>query len=174
MTELLEPESVTELVTKLTYRLAQPIDLAAVISLFGEMLVELEPLGHDILPTPRNIVTFADYVFAPALESDQHGVVLAVVGHDVIGASFFTPEPLHLDTPGKRAMAHGIYVHPTYRGQSIARKLQAIAHARLQDLGFTDLISMVVVANQAGLASAKAGGATITGYMTSVSLKGDS
>lgn len=169
MTDVLD-SSVT---TDVTYRLATPYDLPDIMHLFTQMLLELAKVSHDVLPTERNLVVFSDQVFAPALERDEHGIVLAESGLDAIGATFFTPEFVVLESKGKRAVAHGIYVEPHTRNQGIARHLQAIAHARLQDLGYTSLVSVVMEHNKAGLASAQAAGARVVGYYTSVDLKGD-
>lgn len=156
--------------TTISYRAAGLDDLAEIVSLFGRMLQDLQPLGHDILPTERNIVLCADHIFAPALLSDNHGIVLAMDGSEIVGASFFVPDQTPFQVKGKRSVAYGIWVDPGYRKRGIALALQEIAHNRLKERGFDSLISVVVYNNKAGLASCRKAGAKITGYFTTVYL----
>lgn len=153
------------------YRLATPADELHIITTFSKMLRELEPLGHNILPTDRNIDLFWQHIFAPALERDEHGIVVAFTEGECIGATFFTTESTKLDVTHRLATAHGAWVAPEHRQQGIAKRMQDIAHRRLADLGYERLISTVVNANKAGLRSAQAAGAEVIGYFTSVNLE---
>ena len=153
------------------YRLATTSDELHIITMFSAMLRELEPLGHDVLPTDRNIDIFWNHIFQKAILEKRHGIVLAIAGDQPVACSFFTPDYNDIDTPPGRAVAHGIWVYPEYRRQNIAYHLQAIAHGRLKELGFNKLVSVVVKRNEAGLGSALAGGAQVIGYMTSVNLE---
>lgn len=155
---------------RVTYRVATPADELHVVTLFSRMLTELEPLGHDVLPTEANIDYFWEFVFLPALDKGTHGIILAFVDGDCVGATFFTPEFQELDVRGKRAIAHGQYVLPEHRRNGISWSMQQMAHSRLSKLGYTSLISCVMHDNVAGQRAAQEAGAVITGYLTTVNL----
>ena len=165
----------TDTTTSFTHAFATEADLTDVCVAFYAMLAELAPLGHDVLPTKRNAAWFGTNVFGPALDDGDHGIVLARDDDGAcIGCTFFTPERSELElTPG-RAIAHGIWVAPEWRREGLALLLQDVAHQRLRELGYTQLISNVVAGNVAGLKSAQKAGAQITGYMTTVYLGGES
>lgn len=162
----------TEPTTRLHYRPATEGDQLLVTAYFSRMLRELEPLGHDILPTEDNVAYFWGEVFEPALKSGEHGIYIAFAQDDPIGCTFFLPEQTVLDTPRKRAIAYGIWVEPDWRRLGVALRLQMHAHGRLCELGYEELVSNVVANNAAGLGSAQAAGAQVVGFMTSVRLKG--
>jgi RimJ/RimL family protein N-acetyltransferase len=164
----------TATLTDFTHALATEADLAEVVGAFLEMLRELAPLGHDVLPTRHNAAWFGAHVFEPALSDGDHGIVIARDNDgQLIGCTFFTPERTDLQVTPGRVIAHGIWVSPEWRGQGIALLLQDIAHASLRTLGYTQLISNVVAGNEAGLKSAQKAGAQVSGYMTTVYLGGD-
>lgn len=158
-----------------TTALATTDDLTDVCTAFHSMLHDLAPLGHDVLPTRHNVAWFAANIFEPALQGEDHGIYLARSdAGECIGCTFFTPDPTPLDTPVGRVTAHGIWIHPDHRRQGLALLLQDEAHQHLRQLGYTSLVSNVVAGNIPGLASAKAAGARVTGFMTTVELGGRS
>src|ERR1043165_217657 len=97
------------------------------LTCFSKMLRELEPLGHDILPTDHNLDFFWDQIFAPALDTGEHGIMLALADTEVVGASFFAPARSQVDVPPGRAIAYGLWVDPEWRRQGIAKGLHAAA-----------------------------------------------
>jgi hypothetical protein len=154
----------------ITYKFAGEGDDLRVIRSFSAMLKELAELGHDVLPTEANLDFFWEFVFEPAIRSGKHGIVLAIDDHDCVGALFIVPERSRIQTPENRAIAHGAWVDPTHRKLGIALKMQEMSHARMKELGYTQVISAVVSENAAGLASCRRAGAKITGFVTTVYL----
>jgi hypothetical protein len=138
-----------------TCRLAEPDDLPGIMSLFARMLQELEPLGHSILPTERNLVLYMDHVFGPALDRDKHGIAVATIGTDLVAATFFTPVQTAFDMPPGRVTTHGIYVSPEQRHSRLVIQLLKLAKDRLRALGYTTLINFVLHTNAGGMALAR-------------------
>jgi GNAT superfamily N-acetyltransferase len=143
------------------------------MTMFARMLHELQEVGHNVVPTERNLRIYWDQVFGPALELGKHGIVIALHWDRPIGCTFFTPDIGGLDSPGKLAVAHGTWVDPRHRREGLAKQMQAYAHARLRDLGYTQLVSVVMKENVAGLRSALSAGAEVVGHYTSVNLQED-
>lgn len=154
----------------ITYRLATPDDELHVITAFSAMLRELEPLGHDVLPTEGNVTLYWHRVFEPALHRNQHGIVLAFSGETCVGAILITPYTGVAETLPHTAIAYGEYVHPGYRRQGIGLHLQELSFERLRELGYVRVTSTIVADNVAGLHSHKKAGARVTGVVTTVDL----
>lgn len=156
---------------ELTYRLAELSDQGCVRKAFQAMLEELAPLGHDILPTEKNVHLFWNRVFGPAISVNLHGIELALAGIECIGATFFAPEITHFNAPLGRVMNYGVWVDSKWRRQGIAWRLQSLAHGRLKELNYTSVWSTVLKGNEAGLASCLSAGSEIVGYLTRVTLE---
>lgn len=156
--------------TTIIYRLARAEDELHLTTLFSRMLRELEEVGHNIPPTEHNILLFTT-LFMGAIERGEHGIALAFTSGECIGATFFLPDTSGLEMVGKLAVAHGAYVTPEWRGRGVAKRLQSLAHTHLANFGYTSLVSVVMKGNTAGLASATAAGAEVTGHYTNVNLQ---
>ncbi len=155
---------------QLHYRLATLEDELHITTAFSRMLRELEPLGHDVLPTNDNVSAYWEKVFKPALEAELHGVVLAFSGGECIGATLYTPEVIDLDVPPLRVTAHGLYVVPGWRAKGVAGALQKMAHQHLACLDFKCIVTHILLANGNGLANAVREGYKHAGYVVRLNL----
>jgi GNAT superfamily N-acetyltransferase len=115
------------------------------------MLRELEPLGHDILPTCHNVDLLYDNYFLPALTAGEHGLVLATIEGGCIGAVFMVPERGVLEVPKDRAIDWGCYVVPAYRRQGVATELRQMAMRQLRRAGIKQVVTNILTRNKAGL-----------------------
>lgn len=167
MMEILQPSASVETVQ---CKLAGDGDDLRVTRSFLAMLRELELLGHDVLATDKNVDLFWEHIFEPSIRKQDHGIVLAVHDHECIGALFIVPELTRVQTPGRRAIAHGAWVDPSFRRRGIALQMQEMSHARMKELGYRSVLSTVLSENTAGLASCRKAGAIITGFSTVVYL----
>lgn len=151
-------------------RLATQDDLPALQSLYARMLRELAPMGHDVLPTPHNLVIYTDYIFAPALATGQHGIFLALAGDTHIGAVWATPEQTMFEMcHPKRVITHGLYVEPEWRGSTIALRLLSQMRRRLKGLGYKTLVHYILTLNQPMQRLVRRGSApTGTQYITPI------
>lgn len=152
----------------ITFKLAGEGDDLRVINSFKAMLIELEELGHDVLPTDYNVAFFWEHVFEPEIRASKHGIVLAIDDHECVGALFIVPERTRIQVAPGRAIAHGAWVRPDHRRNGLALEMQRQSHERMRQLGYNEVISSVVSENSAGLASCRKAGAKITGVLTTV------
>lgn len=154
----------------ITFKLASEGDDLRVMNAFKSMLIESHELGHDILPSDYNVSFFWEHIFEPEIHNGTHGIVLAIEGHECVGALFITPERSRIQTDKVRAIAHGVWVNPSHRRMGIAYDMQLEGHRRMRELGYAQVISSVVSQNSAGLASCRKAGAKVTGVLTTVYL----
>ena len=166
------PVECSETATAVSYRLATPTDELHIITAFSRMLQELEPLGHDVLPTEANVDLFWERVFLPALASGRHGVALAFAEGECVGALIATGEKTPVQVPAGRATLHALWVHPTHRQQGVATALHERAAEALLTAGYTQLLSHVLMRNGAGLQTQFRAGARPLAYLTCIELKG--
>lgn len=154
----------------ITFKLAGEGDDLRVINSFKAMLIELEELGHDVLPTDYNVSFFWEHVFEPEIRSGKHGIVLAIDDHECIGALFIVPERTRINTPKGRTIEYGIWIRPDHRRNGLSIELQQFGQQRLREFGFNQILSNVISNNVAGLASCRKAGAKIIGVVTAVSI----
>ncbi len=166
------PSWVRTYLPPITYHPATPADELHILAAFSAMLRELEPCGHDVLPTDNNVDRVYEGLLLPAMVANRHAIYLAFDGPRCVGATFCVPEPAGFDGPLGVVTSYGLWVHPDYRRQGIAGELQDHAHRKLRLLGFTALRSTVLVSNANGLANCQRQGYRHVGYLVELDLKG--
>lgn len=152
-------------------RPAKPRDEISVKTLFFDMLRELEPFGHDILPTQKNVNTFWTRVFLPSIRSRNHGIGIASIDGDV-GVILMVPEFVgsEFDYVKQRGIDWGCFVRRDCRRRGIATDLRTWAIERMRESGASKIITHIRTRNIAGVESYRAIGAEFTGYEMEINL----
>lgn len=123
----------------LSYCQAQPRDLAAVVTLMGELVAELDPT-----PTQTRILRLLPDDMDQALHSAQVCIYLAWHEHQAVGlcrADVLDGDPIfRLREDNRCGYIDQMYVRPAYRSQQVGQRLLHHCEAWVLSLGITQVL----------------------------------
>lgn len=139
-------------------------DRETVISLYLELLQEMDRFGMDVLPTQENAEKYFDLFFKDGIEANDPILLLRVDG-DAVGGIFWPEQRSPFAMRKRVAMGFGVYVREEFQRNGYASKLRKEAKGILRDKGIDFVHGACLFGNAAGRLSAFRDGGREFGQM---------